>query len=164
MAELRCPACKSDFVRRSSRRNVLERLLSVVSVYPFRCQLCSLRFFAFRWSERYAVRGVERREYERIAVQAWSRVWAAQGDDDARVVDLSMTGCALESDAKLPEGEVVRLALQPQGSTGPAIVVDGAVVRSTQPGRLGFQFIRVSEDEEGRLRQYLYEVVVSRLR
>ena len=91
-------------------------------------------------------------------------MWSAQGEGDARVVDLSMAGCAVETDVTLAEGEVVRLSLEPHGAAEGGIVVDGAVVRSAHPGRLGFQFIRVSEDEEGRLRQYLYEVMVSRLR
>ena len=49
MADLKCPNCARDFVRRVSRTGVVERLLSVFYVYPFKCQLCGYRFRFFQW-------------------------------------------------------------------------------------------------------------------
>ena len=60
------------------------------------------------------------------------------------------------------QGEIVQFEVLPAGADRP-IAVEGAV-RSVRPGRLGVQFIRVHADDEGRLREYLYEVFVSRLR
>ena len=163
MGALGCPRCGSDFVRRSGRKSAVERLLSFAYVFPFRCQLCQHRFQAFRWRERYLrTAAADRREYERLPIQAWSTLWWRDGHQDARVTDLSIAGCSIETDSPVAEGEVIQLKLAP-GPDERAIVVDRAVVRSTQPGRLGVQFIRVQQDEEGRLRQYLYEVFVSRL-
>jgi CheY-like chemotaxis protein len=42
-----CPACGSDSTRRSHRRNLWERSLSFVGIYPFRCKACDYRFFIF---------------------------------------------------------------------------------------------------------------------
>lgn len=40
----RCPTCGSDEVRRSRRRGLLEALLNLVGVKPYRCQRCDTRF------------------------------------------------------------------------------------------------------------------------
>jgi hypothetical protein len=165
MKTLACPSCRSEFVRRSGRKTLGERLVSLVWVLPFRCQLCQRRFLAFRPGERYvrAAGAPERREYERLPVEAWSALWVGDRRGEARVIDMSVAGCSIETDTPVPEGEIVQLQVAPPG-TGRPIAVEQAVVRSVQPGRLGIQFIRVQEDEEGRLRQYLYEVFVSRLK
>jgi hypothetical protein len=47
---LLCPRCASSAVQRSHRRGI-ERLLSLLAVYPFRCQACHSRFW------RLAVKG-----------------------------------------------------------------------------------------------------------
>jgi hypothetical protein len=45
-ALLRCPQCTSTLVRRSHRRGS-ERLLSLLTLYPFRCEECGTRFRRF---------------------------------------------------------------------------------------------------------------------
>ena len=141
-----------------------ERLASAARVYPFRCQICRHRFLAFRPRERYvAILEPDRREFERLPVQAWSALWIGERGGSARVIDVSAGGCAIETDTALREGEIVQLEVTPAGADRP-IAVEQAMVRSARPGRVGVQFIRVHEDDEGRLRQYLYEVFVSRLR
>ena len=163
MKGLTCPRCKSDFVRRSGRKTAGERLASVARIFPFRCQLCHHRFRAFRPGERYVpTLEPDRREYERVSVQQWSALWRGGRSGSARVIDVSSDGCAIETDAPVREGEIVQFEMLPAGADRP-IAVDGAMVRSVRPGRLGVQFIRVQADDEGRLRQYLYEVFVSRL-
>lgn len=42
-----CPECGYGEIRRSHRR-AFDRLLSLASIYPFRCLRCDRRFFAFR--------------------------------------------------------------------------------------------------------------------
>jgi hypothetical protein len=44
--KVQCPACASDSVRRSARRGLWERLLSVIAIYPYRCNACNRRFVA----------------------------------------------------------------------------------------------------------------------
>ncbi|MGH7825605.1 MAG: hypothetical protein ACREQ7_10585 [Candidatus Binatia bacterium] len=47
-SKLECPRCDSGSVRRSHRRNVFERILSVVPIHPFRCVDCGHRFMKIR--------------------------------------------------------------------------------------------------------------------
>lgn len=48
----RCPQCKSDRIRRSKRRGLIERVLAIVSLRPFRCGDCKHRFFRTTWRLR----------------------------------------------------------------------------------------------------------------
>ena len=66
MTQLKCPNCSRQFVRRVSRRGVAESLLSVVYVYPFKCQICGFRFPMLRWGVRYVRVEVDHREYDRM--------------------------------------------------------------------------------------------------
>ena len=52
MRELSCPQCSRYIVQRT-RRSILERLLSLFSIYPFRCQRCGYRFRVRRPGVRY---------------------------------------------------------------------------------------------------------------
>jgi hypothetical protein len=53
MFSLKCPKCRSTSIRRSRRRRV-DRFLSLVYVYPYRCEGCHQRFHALRWRTRYS--------------------------------------------------------------------------------------------------------------
>jgi len=44
--KVQCPACGSSSVNRSIRRGPWERLVSVLAIYPYRCNECNCRFFA----------------------------------------------------------------------------------------------------------------------
>jgi hypothetical protein len=45
---LTCPRCRSLSVRRSVRRNFVEKVWSLAGQYPYRCYDCDTRFFAYR--------------------------------------------------------------------------------------------------------------------
>ena len=45
---LSCPRCRSLSIRRSVRRNIVEKLWSLGGRYPYRCYDCEFRFFAYR--------------------------------------------------------------------------------------------------------------------
>lgn len=47
---MRCPECKVDGGSRSRREGAIERILSVVGYYPYRCHSCSHRFHSFGYS------------------------------------------------------------------------------------------------------------------
>ena len=66
MAQLKCPNCGREFVRRVSRAGPLELFLSYFYVYPFKCQLCGDRFRLFQWGVRYVRVEEDRREYDRM--------------------------------------------------------------------------------------------------
>jgi hypothetical protein len=52
MKQLLCPQCNTDVVRRT-RWSLLERLFSLLSIYPFRGQRCGRRFRARQRGVRY---------------------------------------------------------------------------------------------------------------
>lgn len=65
---LSCPRCRSGWVRRSIRRNLLERAAAVLAL-PWRCDDCDRRFFALRiWN------GAEP-EIEAVEESGFSRHW-----------------------------------------------------------------------------------------
>ena len=39
-----CPACGSKLIRRSMRRTFKDRFMSLLGKWPYRCQMCNVRF------------------------------------------------------------------------------------------------------------------------
>ncbi len=156
-----CSKCGKNFVRRSHRRGVIERLLSVGYVYPFRCQLCSHRFKALQWGVRYSKHVVDRREYERIPT-GFSVTF--QGDHvrgEGVATDISMAGCALETDARLAVEALLQLRLQIP-DRDPAVTVDAAVVRSVRARAVGLQFLRLQPQDRDHLHHFVQGLLGTR--
>jgi PilZ domain-containing protein len=149
MASPRCPRCRRGVARRTPRQSALDEILAVVYVYPFRCQLCALRFRSLQWGVRYARRTDDRREYERLAVELTGTLSVGAQRSAIRVSDLSLGGCTVRTDLRLAIGTLVDLALRP--TDGEPLVVEGSVVRSTRDGVLGIAFGRMGADARMRL-------------
>jgi hypothetical protein len=47
-----CPRCQSDQIHRSRTRGILEHLLTIIFVRPYRCEDCDLRFFRCSMSDK----------------------------------------------------------------------------------------------------------------
>ena len=92
MADLKCPNCARDFVRRVSRAGLGERLLSVFYVYPFKCQLCGYRFRFFQWGVRYFRVEEDRREYDRMEMTFPVAFTSEAGSGEGALVNVSMGG------------------------------------------------------------------------
>jgi len=60
-----CPVCRSRTVRRSVRRNLIERMRSLTGQYPYRCFDCQTRFFAFRVPHESQPEEEKRQEIEK---------------------------------------------------------------------------------------------------
>lgn len=160
MDNLTCPKCHGEHVNRSPREGVVERLLSVGYIYPFRCQLCTHRFKALRWGERYVRTAQDRREYERVPTQLWASIWSEQWRKEGRITDLSVAGAGVETDASIPKDAHIRLTIEKTGQHA-AITIDAALVRSSRDGRLGLQFLGVQGDQEARLRQLVHQLLIA---
>lgn len=154
MAVPLCPRCRSAEVERVSRDGLLERLASLVYVYPFLCRDCLRRFHAFQWGQRYVRHRRERRREERHPVDFWTTLWLDQGGQPARVRDLSIGGLALETHADVRPGQHLDLDLQSAHGEQP-IRVEVAVVRTIQSGKIGLQFVGVKDGGDERLRRFL---------
>ena len=145
-----CPECFNNFTRRVRRTGWLEHLLSYFHLYPYRCQICSHHFKVFKPFRRYEKRSIDRRHYERIETNLPATFSCSGIQGEGRVVDLSIAGCRLQSDARLKAETILKLEIQVPGEAT-TISVEGALVRTSQPLFMGLQFLRFSGDDRRRL-------------
>ena len=164
---VRCPRCGKSFARRSHRQGLKERLLSLLYLYPFRCQVCANRFRAFQFRVRYVKRTVDRRQYVRLATRiptmfAEDIKPGEQRVGEGVVTDLSLGGCYMQTFVQLSQGTLVSLELQTEQHT-PAIAVEAAIVRIVRPTGVGLEFLRLSEPEHERFSQFIRQLLVAQL-
>jgi hypothetical protein len=150
--------CQSTYVRRAHRAGWFEQVLSLLYIYPFRCQLCSTRFTTLQWGIRYSAQTEDPRQYERIGVRFPVLFSNGQLVGKGTVTDVSVGDCAIESDAQLQQGDSLKLELFAK-SGRPPIVVERAVIRSVRGGTLGVQFIKVADSEKSRLHRLVGDMV-----
>lgn len=137
-----------------SRAGVVDRLVSRVSIYPFRCQVCARKFYAFTWGERYVRRPQDQREYDRVAVTLDARLVSCESERPAHVTSLSLGGCSVETDLRTAEGSGIRLQIGLSDSERP-LTIDGAVIRWARHGMFGLEFVRMAASEKARLRAFV---------
>lgn len=159
MNPLTCPRCRSPHVRRVGRDGIVERVLSAAYVYPFRCQICEIRFRSLRWGERYRRVELDRRDFARVPTSIWAAVLWQGRQSPGTVRDLSVAGCWLETPTPIPVGELVSVALEPEGEA--PIRVEVAEVRSAGAGRLGLRFVRVEPIHRERLCQTVADLLAA---
>lgn len=76
----------------------VERLLSRVNVFPFRCQLCTNRLGAYYGGARHNTQAFDRRQYTRLTVSIEAQVLDyKQPAVTNRITDISMDGCSLQA-------------------------------------------------------------------
>ena len=150
-----CPICKTRLVHQASQEGGLERLLGLLTMYPFRCQLCTHRFLAFFW--RYSPS--PKREYDRVPAQYPVTLYpASTGKQDEGIpgmtVNLSITGGLIETNAQVAQGTSVRLKIHGSGLPSP-IEVESAMVRAVLENRLALEFSKIAPEEEQRFRVFM---------
>jgi len=164
---IRCPQCGKSLVRRSQRQGLPERLLSLMYLYPFRCQVCAKRFRAFQFRSRYVKHMVNRRQ------DAWLSTWipTTVAEDVKRgtrrigegvITEMSLGGCYMQTALQLSQGTLVSLELQPEPHP-PAIVVEAALVRIVHPTGVSLEFLRMSEPEQERFCQFMRQLLLAQL-
>lgn len=161
MNRVTCPKCGGSQVGRTHRVGIIERVVSLAYIYPFRCGNCHRRFRRFRWGERYVRVHLDRRDLERIPAQIPVIFhWKDGGQGAGTVRDISVAGCAVETDAAVPLGALVLLQMTPPD--GPPIDVDVGEVRSRASRRIGVRFARVAPDHAERVRQLVQRLGAAR--
>lgn len=149
-----CPNCSRDYTKRVSRVGFKERLLSIIYVYPFRCQLCGYRFFFMQRGVRYKRVEEDRREYNRMPA-SFPVSFACDGaDGTGHVVDISLNGCTLEANTIIAEGSIIRMTLQMCEELAP-INVEAALVRAANKNRIGIEFLRFQYHDRERLQVFI---------
>jgi c-di-GMP-binding flagellar brake protein YcgR len=149
-----CPRCQKSFVRWSKRRGAYEQAVSFLYFYPFRCQLCAHRFLTFQPGARATRYTPDRREYVRIPVHASAAFSGEQVQGKGTLVNLSMSGCAMQTNVLPRPGEVLWLRLD--GWNGyPQVVIDAARVRTLEKQEVGLEVLRVQDGEKKKLQQVI---------
>lgn len=156
-----CPRCSREYVTRVSRVGLGERLISLFYVYPFRCQLCGHRFKFLQWGVKYRRIEEDRREYERIAVNFPATFTAGSINDQGLIVDISMAGCTFHTEARLVEGNILRIGLQVSNEI-PPVNVEAAVVRNIHSDRVGVEFLQFENGERERLQHFIRGLILDR--
>ena len=149
-----CPKCRNAYIRLSSRQNAIDRLLQIVYIYQFRCQLCKRRFVRLRWGRRYPKPVLDQREYERVPVQLPVTFLGDKIHGKGTVANLSMDGCVIETPTPLKEGELMSLLVQ-LADARESLEIEAALVRWTFERRRGLAFVHLQPDHEERLRAFL---------
>lgn len=83
------------------------------------------------------------------ALLAGGRIW-----DGGTVYELALGGCGVESEKRVNTGDrlALHVVLSPEE---PPLVIDQAAVRWAHKGRLGVEFLVLSEAMQERLRRFL---------
>lgn len=160
MKELHCPACGTPFVRVTSQGGTVERLLNRFNLFPFRCQVCTNRFRAFRPSTRNASQAFDRRQYKRLAAHFPALSIVGEPLTEDVVTDISMGGCALQTSSALPQGSFFELHFKPS-KREEAIKVETAMVCSVRPPSMGVKFLEFHPSDKQRLSQVVLNLLMS---
>jgi hypothetical protein len=159
MRELHCPICGNSFVRMTYQEGRVERLLSRVNVFPFRCQLCTNRFRAYYSSGRHNTQAFDRRQYTRLPASIEAQVLDyKQPVITNRITDISMDGCTLQATG-FRKGSFLELVLKPTIEEE-SIRIETAIVCSVHPLSMGIRFLEIPPEHYRRLAQVVLGLLV----
>jgi hypothetical protein len=113
------------------------------------------RFYLFKRGRQSPEQKTDHREYLRVPIIFPLTFSGEQLHGEGTVLNLSIRGCAMESDARPGSGSILNLTLQPE-EYRPPIKIDLAVVRSGLGKRFGLEFLQVHPGDEERLRRAYY--------
>jgi len=142
---LTCPQCGKGQVLRSRCHTLLERLRSLAYISPFHCQSCSFRFPASRWG-RHETGIAERRQHLRIPVRLFLSFSGGKVRGEGTVLDISMGGCIIESQAPMHEEDIFYLQIELEDNQAPLEVA--AMVRSVSSRGIAFKFLRSAQENK----------------
>ena len=135
-----CPACSTEFVKPAHRESLQERVLSLIYVDPFRCQLCGHRFRFLHWGIKHSRVDEDRRAYQRFPVSFPVTFTSHSIQSKGLIADISMAGCALQTTARLELGAILRMSLEISNAKSP-LVGDAGVVRDGRRNCEGVEFL-----------------------
>ena len=160
MRALHCSNCGSSFVRLTYEEGRVERLLSRVNVFPFRCQLCTNRFFrTFDPGGRHSTQAFDRRQYTRLTASIEAQVLEyKQLPVTNRITEISMDGCTMQTTG-FPKGSFFELVLKP--TVGEEVIhVETAMVCSIRSLSMGVRFLEIPPEHRRHLAQMVLGLLV----
>ncbi|MBH0177672.1 MAG: PilZ domain-containing protein [Nitrospira sp.] len=138
----------------------MEKILGHFRVFPFRCQLCTMRFRALRTKPPDSTHSVDRRQYKRLPASFHAELVAENAERSThRITDISMGGCTLESSESLPRGSFFELMISP-ASEKEAITIETAMVCSARQESMGVLFLELEPNDKQRLSQVVLSLLV----
>jgi hypothetical protein len=161
MANLKCPNCARDFVRRVLGAGLMESFLRLVGVYPFKCQLCGHRFRSFQSDVRYVTVQEDRRDYDRMERKFPITFSGPDFSGEGVVLDVAMGGCTFTTRSDLAIGMVMKMDLRISAAV-PPVIVDVAAVRNVRSGIAGVEFLTWQESERERLQLFVTGMLIGR--
>jgi c-di-GMP-binding flagellar brake protein YcgR len=160
MTTLHCPSCGTPFVRAVYSEGPVEKVLGRFRVFPFRCQLCTMRFRAFWTKSPDSTHSVDRRQYKRLPASFQAELFSEHAERSThRVTDISMGGCTLETAEALPRGSFFELTIAP-ASDKEAITIETAMVCSARQESMGVRFLELQPNDKQRLSQVILSLLV----
>jgi hypothetical protein len=156
-----CPNCSREYVTRVSRLGILEHLLSLFYVYPFKCQLCGYRFKFVQKGVRYKRIEEDRREYDRLPINSPVCFVGDQMNGEGQLCDISMGGCTFRTATLPADGSIVRMAVQISNDVQP-VNIAAAIIRNVRKDHIGVEFLRFEPKERERLQSFIRGHLVSR--
>lgn len=158
MREPRCPNCGTSFIRVTYQESRVERLLSRLNVFPFRCQLCTNRFHAFDRDARHNTQAFDRRQFTRLSASIDALIFDhKQPPVTNRITDISMDGCTLQRTG-FPKGAYIEMVLKPTEED--TIRIETAIVCSVRPLSMGIRFLEIPPEHYRRLAQVVLGLIV----
>ncbi len=153
MPDRTCPICRTTKTKLAARETFSDALLSTLTIYPFRCQLCAKRFRVFLG---HRTRN-PRRSFERVDVSfpVWFKPRLSSIHDmgqEGVINNLSLRGCLIRCTTPVTAGSRLELEFQHSNCSFP-ITIDEAVVRSSVDNTIGLRFVQLQRSDELRIRQ-----------
>lgn len=143
---LSCPQCQKDGVYRARPQSPRERVATLVFISPFLCPFCSHRFLASRLGINHPRHPIDRREHLRIPVRLYLSFSGGKIRGEGTVLDLSMGGCIIKSEAHVHLDDIFYLRLSLGEGELPLEVA--AIVRSVSPRGIAFKFLRAAQENK----------------
>lgn len=141
-----CPICGDGCTRRIPQPEGMDVMTAPLQVFPFHCQLCALRF----WSRSSGQRPSERRKYARVVVFLEASFSGRGVKGLGTVLDLSMSGCGIESATAVREKTIVSLGIH-IAANHPPIEIQRALIQYRTGKRFGLEFLHMEEAQKERL-------------
>ena len=161
MPQLKCSNCSREFVRRVSRVGFMERLLGLIYVYPFKCQICGHRFRFLQFGARYLRVDEDHREYGRMPRNFPVHYGGDGVPGVGLVVDIYMGGCRFNTASEPRLGALLNLELVAAEDAAP-ILIDAAVVRHVRGQTVGVEFLQWRHQERERLQLFVRGLLIGR--
>ena len=152
--EIVCPKCRKPFVQAVRQQGILDRLRHWAYLHPYGCKICRHRFYVMQWGLRPSKLPMDSDQYRMRPVSIHGKILYEQGHREGDITELSMGGCMIELPAALLEGTMLGIRLDAFDDE-PPIIVEAAIVRSALGTRVEVEFLRLANDEEGRLNRFV---------